>query len=591
MPVTEVVIRSLATAQSFERGESYYHSGAVLGLSKRGDTLLAHVEGSSYEPYEVTVELSEQGVMEAYCTCPYDWGGYCKHIVAALLAYIREPDRVIERQAVADLLADLGRDELLDLLTELLSKQPRLVDWLEMELSTQTAEVSTGEEDQPRQRQTPIDPEPFRKRAQYIMSSLSGMRPSEAYWHTGGMADDIQSLINQAGPFIEAGDGRNALLILEAVTQVYVDRWLEYDDSDGYLGGLFADFGRLFTEAILSADLSPEEREEWADRLTVWQAEIEDYGIDEAFDAAIGAAVQGWDFPPLQAVLGGYITNQGAWEDEVPWYADHLALARLNVLERQGRTDEYLYLAEAEGQTALHLTMLVKLGRVPEAVEYAMQYLATTDDALALAQALREHDQPVEALKIAEHGLTLHGETSTLARWTRDFAAGTGQPALAFKAARAAFARSCSLEDYQAAQALAGEDWPSVKPELLDLLAAHDYAYRKINIYLYEGMVDDAVQAVDRDSYPSYSTVEPVVDAAWQSHPDWAIRQCKKQAEPIMDGGKSKHYHHAVRWLEKARRAYLGAGREDEWRDYLEGLIRVHARKYSLRPQLEALRE
>jgi uncharacterized Zn finger protein len=405
------------------------------------------------------------------------------------------------------------------------------------------------------------------------------------------MADDIQSLINQAAPFIEAGDGRNALLILEAVTQVYVDRWLEYDDSDGYLGGLFADFGQLFTEAILSADLSPEEREEWADRLTAWQAEIEDYGIDDAFGAAIGAALQGWDYPPLQAVLEGHITNKGAWEDEAPWYADHLALARLNVLERQGRTTEYLHLAEAEGQTALHLTMLVQLGCVQEAVDNAMQYLATTDDALALAQALREHDRPTEALKIAEHGLTLHGETSTLARWTRDFAAGAGQPALALQAARAAFASSLSLEDYQAAQALAGDDWPSVKPELLDLLADADYAYRKVNIYLYEGMVDEAVQAIDHDSYPSYSTVEPVVDAAWQSHPDWAIRQCKRQAEPIMDGGKSKHYHHAVRWLEKARRAYLGAGREDEWRDYLEDLIRKHARKYSLRPQLEALRE
>jgi len=117
-----------------------------------------------------------------------------------------------------------------------------------------------------------------------------------------------------------------------------------------------------------------------------------------------------------------------------------------------------------------------------------------------------------------------------------------------------------------------------------------DYAFRKIDIYLYEGMVDEAVQAIDSDAYPSYSSVEPVVDAAWQSHPDWTIRQCKRQAEPITDTGKSKYYHHAVRWLEKARRAYLGAGREDEWSDYLQGLISKHAHKYSLRPQLEALR-
>ncbi len=591
MPMTEAKIRSQATAQSFERGENYYRTGAVLELSKRENTLVAHVEGSGWDPYEVAVELSEREVIEAHCSCPYDWGGYCKHIVATLLAYIRKPDQVIERQSVADLLSDLGPDELRELLTDLLTEHPRLVDWIEMRLAAQSAQDSPEGSDQPRERQTPIDPASFRKQAQYIMSSLSHMRPSEAYWATGGLVDNMRNLADQAQPFIEAGDGSNALLILEAVTQVYMDRWLEYDDSDGYLGGLFGDLGSLFAEAILSGHLSPDEREAWADKLTAWQAEIEDYGIDEAFDAAIGAAVQGWDYPPLQAVLQGHITNKGAWEDEAPWYADDLALARLKVLDRQGRTTEYLYLAEAEGRTALYLTMLVRLGRSREAVDYAMQYMTTTDEALALAQALREYDQSVEALKIAEHGLTLYGETLALARWLRDFAVEAGQPALAMQAARAAFARYHSLEDYHAAAATAGEEWPAVKTELLSLLDGADTARGAIDIYLYEGMVDEAVGAINKGPYWGYDTVERVVDAAWQSHPDWAIRQCKGQAEPIMDGGKSKYYHHAGRLLAIARRAYLAANREDEWRDYLEGLISQHARKYSLRPQLEALRE
>jgi hypothetical protein len=43
-------------------------------------------------------------------------------------------------------------------------------------------------------------------------------------------------------------------------------------------------------------------------------------------------------------------------------------------------------------------------------------------------------------------------------------------------------------------------------------------------------------------------------------------------------------------WLGKARQAYLGEGRSDEWCAYLQGLISKHYRKYSLRPQLEALR-
>ena len=101
------------------------------------------------------------------------------------------------------------------------------------------------------------------------------------------------------------------------------------------------------------ADLSPAEREQWALKLTQWQGEISDYGLDGVFDAAQDAILHGWDHPPLQRVLRGEITRQGAWEDEAPWFADELALARLEVLERQGRYQEYLYLAEAEGQMEL----------------------------------------------------------------------------------------------------------------------------------------------------------------------------------------------------------------------------------------------
>jgi uncharacterized Zn finger protein len=586
--LSEAAVRSLASAQSFSRGEEYYRSGAVVSLEKRGNTLLAQVEGSSYEPYDVTVELQDEGVAEANCTCLYDWGGYCKHIVAVLLTYLRQPGQVSERPSVTDLLADLGQDELRSLLAELLSEQPRLADWLEMRLGakvTPPAETASPA-DQPRQRQTPIDTAPLRKQARYLMRASGDMD----YYAAASVAGPIADLLEQARPFIEAGDGRNALLILEAVAEPYIDAWFEFDDSDGELGDLFGDLGSLFTEAILSADLSAEERRAWAEKLTEWQNEVEEYGVDEAFDAAIAAAHQGWDYPPLQEVLQGH-TDKGAWTDEPAWYADDLAVARLHVLERQGRTTEYLYLAEAEGQTALYLTMLVKAGRSREAVEYALQYMGTTDEALAVAQALRDHGHTLDALKIAERGLSLQGTTSTLARWLRDYAAASARPDLALQAARAAFAQSLSLDDYQATQAVAGKEWPSVKSELLKQLSAASYAHGKIDIYLHEGMVDEAIQAVDTETYMDYSTLERVVDAAWQSHPEWAIRQCQKQAEAIMDHGQSKYYHHAVRWLEKARQAYRAARREEEWRSYLENLIAKHTRKYSLRPQLEALRK
>lgn len=83
--------------------------------------------------------------------------------------------------------------------------------------------------------------------------------------------------------------------------------------------------------------------------------------------------------------------------------------------------------------------------------------------------------------------------------------------------------------------------------------------------------------------------MEQVADAAIESHPDWVIKTCRKQAEQIMDEGRSKHYDEAVRWLAKAQDAYLAHGRREEWQAYLGELIDRHQRKYKLRPMLEDL--
>ena len=107
--LTAALIRNLASSQAFSRGEEYYKAGAVSDLMRRGNSLRAQVEGSRYEPYQVTVDIDTGGVIGARCTCPYEFGGYCKHVVAVLLAYVRQPDRVVERGSVDDLLIGLRR--------------------------------------------------------------------------------------------------------------------------------------------------------------------------------------------------------------------------------------------------------------------------------------------------------------------------------------------------------------------------------------------------------------------------------------------------------------------------------------------------
>ncbi len=136
--LTEAVIREHASSESFGRGEEYYDRGAVLSLMRRGNVLRGEVAGSE-SPYEVRVTFDAAGITEASCGCPYDWGGWCKHIVAVLLACIREPESVGEQPALQEVLSGLGRDELESILLKLAARDPSLAGAIENEVSsTQT---------------------------------------------------------------------------------------------------------------------------------------------------------------------------------------------------------------------------------------------------------------------------------------------------------------------------------------------------------------------------------------------------------------------------------------------------------------------
>src|SRR5215210_5177821 len=89
--LTEAHVREMASEKSFERGVDYYRDGAVFEPVRQALELRAQCEGSDYEPYQVSATLTKSGIAETSCTCPYDYGGVCKHIVALLLTYVHKP--------------------------------------------------------------------------------------------------------------------------------------------------------------------------------------------------------------------------------------------------------------------------------------------------------------------------------------------------------------------------------------------------------------------------------------------------------------------------------------------------------------------
>ncbi len=192
-------------------------------------------------------------------------------------------------------------------------------------------------------------------------------------------------------------------------------------------------------------------------------------------------------------------------------------------------------------------------------------------------------------MQIAEQGLTLQGRKAELAVWLRDQAEAMGKQELALHAAEQAFRAQISLANYRSVAKLAGEQWGSQKTALLEYVRmTQSYeAQGKIDVFLYEGLIDDAIATLEADA--GHVAIGQVVDVAIKERPEWAIQACKKQAESIMDRGKAQYYTAAANWLSKAHQAYQVLDRNEEWQIYLNELLKVHGRKYTLVPLLKAI--
>jgi uncharacterized Zn finger protein len=590
--LTEKKIRQSASIESFERGFAYYEQGAVLSLIRRGGIVQATVQGSSVQPYTVRC-TEETGGFTVSCNCPYEAGGWCKHIVATCLCIVHQPELIEERPALDTLLAQLDRDHLQSLLLHLVERDSALLDVIEtfIQPAQAAARVTSANSKKKTTRNVSSDhaAQNIRRQVRSIMHSLDRLSSSEAYWHIQSVVDDVRGLLqDQVWPLIEADDGRAALPLLDALTREYLEDWVDLDDSDAVASDFFAELTMAWTEALLSADLSQKERKAWHKLLDGWQREVDDYGLDDVFEAARDAAIQGWDYSPLQQILQGQITTRKGSVGQFPERQDALTVARLNILGRRGRLQEYLYLAEAEGHTDAYVAMLVRLNRVQEAMDYGIAHLSTAHEAFNLARELYQRHEREKAFQIAERGLTLQGPASTLAKWLRDEAAATGDLTRALVAAQVAFREEISLANYLRTAGFAGEQWPHLREELLTIARqASWYTEGRVDVFLHEGLIDDAIKVVGTGVY--YAEVAKVVDAALLSRPEWAMQATRKQAEDIMDRGKAELYSAAANWLAKTRTAYHNMGREDDWQAYLNELLAKHWRKYKLVPLLRAL--
>ncbi len=607
----ETEIRLLADNQTFGRGYQYFKDGSVSNVIKRGQKVSARVDGSQYRPYEITIRLNESGnVVQYFCTCPYDWGGACKHVVAVLLELIHNSEHIEEKPPLHQLLPQLSADHLCDILLALIDDNFELTEKVEQYIenvqSLPAKSTDPNKSVQASETKQLIDIPRILRDIQNGFETSDNVN-DDRFDGYGYYYDEYEGLeiypqdgliypLSQVDQLLDKGNFREAekliWMIVDAFAKEYsrLEEWvIDYNEDPIYLANL--DLDTKLAEVILSEDF-----EENLDQRRRWESEIQKRKNSQLnFGVSQTALDHGWTYPPLVSAMEGNITSRGAWANEnPPMHSDELSLARLRVLARQNRTEEYINLATAEGQGELAITMMAHVGRTAEAIDEAKTYLTSPSSLFSVVKALFKHGDQAESFALADHGLGLDndGGMYALAKWLRDQTReNEAHRPLSLKAAQVAFEYSQNrLTDYQIVQKMAGPEWPTIKPKLLKQIARLRDLSSKIDIYLMEHMIDEAMWAIDQAHFAGDYDLHRVLDRTRMTHPDWGIKQCQGKGESIMDAGESKNYEIAARWLEMARDIYLMHGRVEEWETYLSQILETHHRKYKLVPLLRAIR-
>src|SRR5206468_284698 len=110
-----------------------------------------------------------------------------------------------------------------------------------------------------------------------------------------------------------------------------------------------------------------------------------------------------------------------------------------------------------------------------------------------------------------------------------------------------------------------------------------------IDIFLHEGLIDDAIAALESD-HQGHVIVGRVVAAAMKERPEWAMNACFHQAARIIEPGNAQYYSAAAEWLGRARDAARAGSLMDQWAKRMDDIMTRHQRKYKLMPMLKALR-
>lgn len=226
-----------------KRGLSYFKNGYVSEPEEITTGVYESIVSGS-EDYTVELKIKNQTIVEHVCSCPYDMGPVCKHIVAVLF-YLQQDvlelkpkviplhnskenvtGKKVKRKTVSEqvneVLEKITHDELKQFVLEKAEHNPSFRNIFLSSFAHQNVNESK---------------EFYSKQVKSILRTAAG-RDGFIYWNqAGNVGKQISELLITAQKQIENKNFKSAIFICSAVMERLTEAFQFADDSNGDIGG------------------------------------------------------------------------------------------------------------------------------------------------------------------------------------------------------------------------------------------------------------------------------------------------------------------------------------------------------------------
>jgi uncharacterized Zn finger protein len=571
--LTEAQVRALATDKSFERGKSYYRGGAVSETVRQGTELRGQCEGSEYAPYEISVTLDARGIKDASCTCPYDYGGICKHIVALLLTYVHQPQAFRDIAPVEELLKNHSKEELIAIISQMSKQDPKLL--LLVEIAATTQEAKSGK---------PVDTKAIRKQARRALQ-YNDWEPISSR----KIEKELRALGQLADRFVKANDWLSAGRVYHALLDETVsgyDEFIQQVDEEGHIAVFVDEFAEVLGKCLEKSDADSRTRRNWLETmLDAFAKDVEIGGIDFASSA-----------PDI--IIKQANTDEWQWIEERvraravsgrEWEREQFIGFLIDGLDECGRASEASSLIREIGTPKQQAQLLIEERRIEEAVRLMTDIIKGKPGLVTnFADMLLE----AKAKEAALNFVMTHEEARSWQRnqWLANYYRRHGTPEEAVEAQKKLFVNNPSVEQFKSLQEVCRKTkrWPKARAEVLSALERAERFDALVEIALHEGDVARALEILSQGTGWSAADLRvKVAQAVEKDFPREAVKLYLERVGLEIAARNRSSYHLAAKYLKKVKPLYTRLDGRAAWADYVNSLRGRHKKLTALQDELQ----